>query len=65
MPLCTIQDLEACERVPLAERLTVRTTYELIRETATKGPEQTAITLLGEGDRLDRPVRISYRATAT
>jgi fatty-acyl-CoA synthase len=61
MPLCTIQDLEACERVSLAERLIFRSTYELIREAATKGPEQTAITLLGEGDRLDQPERISYR----
>ena len=32
--------------MPLAARLTVRSTYELIRETASKDPERTAITLL-------------------
>ena len=56
MFLRTIQDLEASEHVPLAARLSVRSTYELIREAATQDPERTAIAFLSEGDRLDRPV---------
>src|SRR5260221_10525947 len=60
--LRTIQDLEAIEHVPLAARLTIHSTYELIREAATKDPERTAITLLSGRNRSDRPVRLSYRA---
>jgi fatty-acyl-CoA synthase len=62
MFLRTIQDLEAIEHVPLAARLTIHSTYELIREAATKDPERTAITLLSGRSRSDRPVRLSYRA---
>ena len=58
----TIKDIEVIEKVPLAARLTVRSTYELIREAAAKDPERTAITLLPEGEQADRPVRLSYRA---
>jgi fatty-acyl-CoA synthase len=62
MFLRTIQDLEASEHVPLAARLTVHSTYELIREAATKDPDRTAITLLSGRNRSDRPLRLSYRA---
>src|SRR6266852_4279560 len=60
MPLRTIQDLEAIEHVPGASRLTVHSTYELIREAATNNPERTAIKVLTEGDQSDRPGRLSY-----
>jgi fatty-acyl-CoA synthase len=59
-PPRTIQDIEAIEQVPLVERLTVRSTYELIEEMAAKDPERTAIALPGGEDRSDRPVRLSY-----
>jgi len=62
MLLRTIQDLEAIEHVPSASRLSVRSTYELIREAATQDPERTAIAFLSGGDRLDRPEGISYGA---
>jgi fatty-acyl-CoA synthase len=62
MFLRTIQDLEAIEHVPLAERLNVHSTYELIRKAATKDPERTAISLLLGGEQADRPVCLSYRA---
>ena len=62
MPLRTIQDLEAIKHLPRASRLTVRSTYELIREAATQDPERTAIALLAGSKRSDRPVRLSYRA---
>src|SRR5260370_27010046 len=62
MPLRIIQDVEAIEHVPGAERLTVRSTYELIREAATNNPERTAIALLARRKRSERPVRLSYRA---
>ena len=59
-PLRPIQGLEATRHVPNAEHLTVRSTSALIQEVAAKAPEQTAITLHAEGERADRPVRISY-----
>ena len=62
MPLRTIQDLEANEHVPNASRLSVGSTYELIREAATNDPERTAIALLAGSKRSDRAVRLSYRA---
>jgi len=46
MLLRTIRDLEASEHVPNASRLSVRSTYELIREAATQDPERTAIAFL-------------------
>jgi len=61
-PVRTIKDIEVIEKVPLAARLTVRSTYELIREAAAKDPERTAITLLPEGEQAGRPVHLSYRA---
>ena len=60
MPLRTIQDLEAIEHVPGASRLTVHSTYELIRDAAINDPERTAIEVLTEGDQSDRPGRLSY-----
>lgn len=61
-PVRTTKDIEVIEKVPLAVRLHVRSTYELIREAAAKDPERTAITLLPEGEQADRPVHLSYRA---
>jgi fatty-acyl-CoA synthase len=61
-PPRTIQDIETIEQVPLAERLTVRSTYELVQEMAARDPEQTAITLPGGEERADRLVRLSYGA---
>src|SRR6266699_4275430 len=62
MPLRTTEDLEAIERMPLTARLSVRSTYELIREAATRDPDRTAITFLSGRDRSDRAVRLSSRA---
>ena len=62
MPLRTIQDLEADEHAPNGSRLSVGSTYELIREAATNDPERTAIALLAGSKRSDRAVHLSYRA---
>jgi len=61
-PPRTIQDTQAIEQVPLAERLTVRSTYELIREMAARDPERTAITLPAGEERSDQPISLSYGA---
>ena len=57
MFLRSIQDLEAIEHVPLAARLTVRSTYELIREAATQDLERMANAFLSGGDRLSTATR--------
>lgn len=62
MFLRTIEELEALEQVPLAVRLRVRSTYELMREVATHDPERTAIALLVGRDRSDQAERLCSRA---
>jgi fatty-acyl-CoA synthase len=57
-----MQDSEASEQVPSASRLSVRSTYELIRETATNNPDQTALSLLEDLKQSERVVHLSYRA---
>lgn len=50
VPLCTLQDIERLERVPLAIRLSVRSTYALLREAALRSPEQPALCFVPAGD---------------
>ena len=60
LPLHTIGGRAADERVTSASRLSVGSTYELIREAATNHPDRTAIEVLAEGEQLDRPGHLSY-----
>jgi fatty-acyl-CoA synthase len=58
----TTKDGEGYEKVAKVSRLSVRSTYELIREVAARDPEQTAIALLTEGEASDQPGHLSYGA---
>ncbi len=59
-PIRTIADIEALERVPLAERIPSWDVYELIRRGAALGPEKVAI-IYHEDAEIDRPpVEIAY-----
>lgn len=55
----TIQNLEALEHEPLATRLSVRSTYELIREAARQDPERTTLTFFSERDGSDPVTHLS------
>jgi fatty-acyl-CoA synthase len=49
-PLRTLEDIEQLERVPLAERLAVGSTYELLQRTLARSPEQSARCFLPLGN---------------
>jgi len=49
-PLCTLEDIERLERVPLARRLAVGSTYALLHKAVTSSPEQPARCFLPLGD---------------
>jgi fatty-acyl-CoA synthase len=52
--------IERFEAVPLEDRLSVRTTYDLIRRGAAAAPEAPAISFIPDGDAYGRPVTVSY-----
>jgi fatty-acyl-CoA synthase len=58
----TPKESDGSEQVLKAAHLSVRSTYELIREAAARNPEQTAITFLPGGKAYDGPRRLSYGA---
>jgi fatty-acyl-CoA synthase len=56
----TPEDSKGSEHVLKASRRSCRTPSELIREAATRNPEQTAIVLLTGGEPFDQPECLSY-----
>jgi len=56
-----IDDIRAIESVPLEERLSASSTYELIQQGARRNPEASALYFLLSGDAWETPVEISYR----
>ena len=56
-----LSDVEAIERVPLSERITERSTYELIEKGARINPEAVAMSFLRDGHTYDKPQQITYR----
>ncbi len=59
-PVRSIADVHRLEQVPLAEAVTVRSTYELFRNSAAAFGERTALTFLRDGDPATPPIRWSY-----
>jgi fatty-acyl-CoA synthase len=62
MSVRIMQDSEANEYMPSTSRMSVRSTYELIRVTAMQDPERKAIALLEDLKQSDRAVHLSYQA---
>jgi fatty-acyl-CoA synthase len=56
-----IDDIRAIESVPLEERVTTRSTYELIRMGARQDPDAIALYFLLSGERWEEPIEVSYR----
>ena len=56
-----IGDVEAIESVPLEERITTNSTYELIKTGAQRNPDATALYFLLSGEAWESPIEISYR----
>jgi fatty-acyl-CoA synthase len=57
----SLKDIEQIEAVPWQERLTARTTYDLIREGAAINPDAPAIYYVRSADAYDQPQVIRYR----
>jgi fatty-acyl-CoA synthase len=56
-----VKDIEEIEKVPLSERITARSTYELIEQGAALNPDAVAISFLRNGNAYNEPVEIPYR----
>ena len=61
-PVRSLDDVRRLESVPLAQALTVRSTYEILRNSALAFGEKTALTFLPTADPAGEPVRLSYAA---
>jgi len=56
-----IGDIKAIESVPLEERVTTKSTYELIKKGARENPDTVAIHFLMSGEMWETPVDVTYR----
>jgi len=59
-PVRSLDDVRRLESVPLEEALAVRSTYEILRNSALAFGEKTALTFLPTADPACEPVRLSY-----
>jgi fatty-acyl-CoA synthase len=60
-PISTLKDIERIEEIPWQERLTARTTYDLIRQGAALNPDAPAICYVHSADAFHQPQVIRYR----
>lgn len=56
----TLQDIQAIEHTPLAERDLPPSTYELIRRTAQAHPDAPALSFILQGNGEENPLRLGY-----
>ncbi len=59
-PVRSLADIQALEQTPLAQALTVRSTYEIFRNAGHAFGDKTALTFLRSGNPDDAPIRWSY-----
>lgn len=59
-PIRSLADVQRLEEVPLAQALTVRSTYEIFRNSAAAFGDKTALTFLRSADPAVEPIRWSY-----
>jgi len=59
--LRNIGDVEAIESVPLEERISTSSTYQLIRKGGLRNPDATALYFLLSGEAWETPIEVSYR----
>jgi fatty-acyl-CoA synthase len=60
-PIRSLSDVQRLEQVPLAQAITVRSTYEILCNSAAAFGDKTALTFLRTADPADAPMRWSYR----
>ncbi len=59
-PIRSLDDIRRLEETPLEQALTVRSTYEIFRNSAQAFGRKTALAFLRSGDPADEPIRWSY-----
>src|SRR5262245_54145029 len=59
-PIRSLDDIRRLEETPLEQALTVRSTYEIFRNSAQAFGRKTALAFLRSGDPADAPIRWSY-----
>lgn len=59
-PVRSLADIHKLEETPLAQALTVRSTYEIFRNAGAAFGSKTALTFLRTGNPADEPIRWSY-----
>lgn len=59
-PVRSMADIRKIEETPLGEALTVRSTYEIFRNSGAAFGDKPALTFLRTGDPADEPIRWSY-----
>lgn len=59
--VCNLKDIEKIEKIPLAERVKVSSTYELIEKGAALNPDAVAISFLKDGNNYDKPQQVRYK----
>ncbi|MET3442013.1 fatty-acyl-CoA synthase [Variovorax paradoxus] len=60
LPVRSLADIRRLEETPLAQALTVRSTYEIFRNAGAAFGGKTALTFLRTGNPADEPIRWSY-----
>ncbi len=61
LPLRNLADVEAIEQVPLEERISARSTYEMIRQGVALNPDKPALHFFLKAEGYAQPVTITYR----
>ena len=56
------RDIEAIEKVPYSERIQERNTFEAIEKGASLNPDATAISFIPNGEAINQPIEIPYKA---
>ena len=59
-PVRSIEDVRRLEQTPFEQAVTVRSTYEIIRNSAQAFGDKTALTFLRSADPGDSPIRWTY-----
>ncbi len=61
VPIRNMDDIKAIESIPLEERFTANSTYELISRGAAIDPDKVVLYFLMSGEAWDAPIEVTYR----
>ncbi|MCP3941453.1 MAG: AMP-binding protein [Desulfobacteraceae bacterium] len=56
-----LSDIKKIEKIPYKERISEKSTFELIQKAACLNPDSLAITYINDADRYDKSIKITYK----